>query len=68
MMQGFFHCNLLVNKFHHRKNLIAVFSAILYNKDNGVFRNLEIFSPKGTSHTNSDSEWENESFIQVISP
>jgi hypothetical protein len=25
-------------------------------------------SPKGTSHTSSDSEWGNERFVQQISP
>jgi hypothetical protein len=25
-------------------------------------------NPKGTSHTHFDSEWENESFVQQISP
>jgi hypothetical protein len=28
----------------------------------------KILSPKGTSHTNSDSEWGNESIVQLISP
>jgi hypothetical protein len=32
------------------------------------FWSFEILSPKGTSHTNSDSEWGNESFVQQIPP
>jgi hypothetical protein len=49
--------------FHHRTNLIALlFSNFEFTQ------NFEISSPKGTSHTNSDSEWGNESFIQQISP
>jgi hypothetical protein len=44
---------------------IKFYSSILYSKDNGVLRILK-FS-KGTPHTNSDSEWGNESFIQQIS-
>jgi hypothetical protein len=30
--------------------------------------NLDISSPKGTFYPNSDSEWENDSFVQQISP
>jgi hypothetical protein len=31
-------------------------------------QNLDILSFKGTFHTNFDSEWGNESFVQQISP
>jgi hypothetical protein len=31
-------------------------------------QNFEMLSPKGTFHTNSDSEWGNDSFVQQILP
>jgi hypothetical protein len=54
--KSLFH-SVLFNKFLHETNLIAL-----------LFSNLEILSPKGTSHTNSDSEWGNERFVQQIPP
>jgi hypothetical protein len=46
------------------EQILLHFCSVLYLKDNGVLR---ILSPKGASHTNSDSEWGNESFVQQIS-
>jgi hypothetical protein len=33
-----------------------------------AYSEIWIWSPKGTTHTNFVSEWENASFIQQISP
>jgi hypothetical protein len=52
--------SVLFNKFQHRTNLIAFSLAILYLKDNFVLTYLKNLSPKFSSHTNFDSEWENE--------
>jgi hypothetical protein len=59
---------VLFNKSHHKTNLIGLFFSSFVFERLWRTRSFEIFSPKGTSHTNSDSEWGNESFIQQISP
>jgi hypothetical protein len=59
--------SVLFNKYHRRSNLIELLFSNLVFLSLLDTQNFEIFSPKGTSHTNSDSEWENESFIQQIS-
>jgi hypothetical protein len=56
-------CSVLFNEFHHRTKLMALlFSIFAFQRQLGT-QNLKILSPKGTSHTNSDSEWGNEIFL-----
>jgi hypothetical protein len=59
---------VLFNKFDRGINLVAFCSVIWGQGIKLLPQNLEILSFKGTSHTNSDSEWGNESFVQQISP
>jgi hypothetical protein len=59
---------VLFNKLHHRTNLIALFFSNFVFKRQWRTQNFEILSSKGTSHTNSGSEWGNDSFVQQISP
>jgi hypothetical protein len=57
----------LFNKIYHRTNLIALFLEIRYLQDNCELRFLNFsVSTKGTSHINSNSVWENESFLKRI--
>jgi hypothetical protein len=57
----------LFNKFHHRQNLIAFFLSNFGFKSQSGTQNLKTMSLKGTFHTNSGSEWENENFVKRIS-
>jgi hypothetical protein len=51
-------CSFLLNEFHHRTKLMALlFSTFAFKRQLGT-QNIKTLSPKGTSHTNSDSEWE----------
>jgi hypothetical protein len=59
---------VLFNKCHHRINLIAFLLYKFVFKRLWHTQNFQILSIKGTSHTNSDSEWGNESFVQQILP
>jgi hypothetical protein len=55
-------CSVLFNEFHHRTELMALlFSTFSILRQLGT-KNSKTLSPKGTSHTNFDSEWENETF------
>jgi hypothetical protein len=58
---------VLFNKFHRKINLVALlFWGLIWGPEIKLrIQNFKIFSPKGTSLTNSDSEWENESFVLV---
>jgi pantothenate kinase-related protein Tda10 len=59
---------VLFNKLHHRTNLIAfIFNNFVFKRQWRT-QNLKILSSKGTSHTNSSSEWGHDSFAQQISP
>jgi hypothetical protein len=55
------------NKFHRRINLVAILFSNLGSRNKTTIQNFEILSPKGTFHTNFDSEWGNDSFVQQIS-
>jgi hypothetical protein len=55
-------CSVLFNEFHHRTKLMALlFSTLAFSRQLGT-QNPKTLSPKCTTHTNSDSEWENENF------
>jgi hypothetical protein len=55
--------SVLFNEFHHRTKLMALlFSTFAFSRQLGT-QNPKTLSPKGTSHTNSDSEWGNEFFL-----
>jgi hypothetical protein len=57
-------CSVLFNEFHHRTKLMALlFSTFAFSRQLGT-QNPKILSPKGTSHTNTDSELGNEKFIK----
>jgi hypothetical protein len=60
--------SFLLNISHRRTDLIALLFGSFVFKIKWHTQNFEILSPKGTSHTNSNSEWGNESFVQQISP
>jgi hypothetical protein len=45
--------------------MALLFSTFAFLRQLGT-QNPKILNPKGTSHTNSDSEWENEKFIKQI--
>jgi hypothetical protein len=49
---------VLFNKFHRRINLMVLLFNIRGPGTQLRTQNFEISSLKGTSHTNSDSEWE----------
>jgi hypothetical protein len=60
------YCSVLFNEFHHRTKLMAfLFSIFAFQRQLGT-QNPKTLKPKGTSHTNSDSEWGNEKFIKRI--
>jgi hypothetical protein len=59
--------SVLLDKFHLRTNLIALFFANFVFKRKLITQNFEILRPKGTFHTNPDSEWENENIVKRIS-
>jgi hypothetical protein len=60
-------CPVLINEFHHRTKLMALlFRDFVFKRKFGT-RNFITLSLKGTSHTNFDSEWENENFVKRIS-
>jgi hypothetical protein len=60
---------VLINKFHPRIILMALLWVLIWGPGTKQrIQNFEISSSKGTSHTNSDAEWGNESFVQQISP
>jgi hypothetical protein len=57
---------VLFNEFHHRTKLMAfLFNTFAFVRQLGN-QNPKTLNPKGTSHTNSDSEWGNEKFIKQI--
>jgi hypothetical protein len=58
---------VLINKFRRRINLMVLLFSNLGTGTKLRTQNFEIASPKGTSHSNSDSEWGYESFVQQIS-
>jgi hypothetical protein len=59
-------CSVLFNEFNHRIKLMALlFSTYAFQRQLGT-QNLKTLSPKGNSHTNSDSEWGNEKFVKRI--
>jgi hypothetical protein len=60
-------CSVLFNEFHHRTKLLEfLFSIFAIQRQLGT-QNPKTWSPKGTSNTDSDSEWGNEKFIKRIS-
>jgi hypothetical protein len=60
-------CSVLINEFHHKSKLMALlFSTFAFSRQLGT-QNPKTLSPKGTFHTNSDSEWGNEQFNKRIS-
>jgi hypothetical protein len=60
--------SVLFNKCHHKTNMFTLSFSDFVFKRYWRTQKFEILSPKGTSHTNFVSEWENTSFIQQISP
>jgi hypothetical protein len=60
-------CLVLFNEFHHRTKLMALlFSDVVFNRKL-ITRNYKTLSLNGTFHSNFDSEWENENFVERIS-
>jgi hypothetical protein len=60
-------CSDLFNEFHHRTKLITLlFSTFAFERQLST-QNPKTLSPKGTFHTNSDSEWGNKKIIKRIS-
>jgi hypothetical protein len=58
-------CSVFVNKFHHRTKFMVLLQSTFAFKRQLRIQNSKILSPRGTSHTNSDSEWENENFVSL---
>jgi hypothetical protein len=52
--------SVLFNKFHHKTNLITLFKRKLRSQDSEILRS------KGTSHTNSDSDYENQNLTALF--
>jgi hypothetical protein len=57
---------VLSTNFHRRTNLVALLFGNFGCRKKQRRQSFYILSPKGTSHTNDDLEWDNENFVKPI--